>query len=134
VALLLQVRSVVVQDGEHKIVYLNELEWIDGEIWANVWQTECIARICPATGMVKAWVFMHGLRAALEERRLPQNGAMDVLNGIAYDEASKRLFVTGKLWPRVFEVKLEHIPAARVLGSKKLRQRRQSCLARGWSG
>ena len=125
-------RSVAVKDGEHSITFLNELEWIDGEVWANIWQTDCIARIDPESGRVKAWVFMHGLRSELEGRRLPQNSAMDVLNGIAYDEASKRLFVTGKLWPRLFEVKLEQMPAARVSGSKKLRQRRQSCIPRGW--
>lgn len=57
-----------------------QLENIDGEIWANIWQTECIARICPDSGKVKGWVLMHGLRANLESRGL-SNNPMDVLNG-----------------------------------------------------
>ena len=59
-----------------------QLEMIDGEIWANIWQTECIARICPATGRVTGWVLMHGLREALVRRNLPMHGKyVDVLNG-----------------------------------------------------
>ena len=61
---------------------LFQLEMINGEIWANVWQTECIARICPATGVVNGWVLMQGLRGNLLKRNLPQHGTqMDVLNG-----------------------------------------------------
>jgi glutaminyl-peptide cyclotransferase len=81
---------------------LNELEWVDGEIYANIWQTDRIARIDPKTGEVVGWIDCKGL--------LPKKdfvpGHTDVLNGIAYDPATKRLWLTGKLWPKVFEVKL----------------------------
>jgi glutamine cyclotransferase len=129
---------------------------VDGEVWANIWQTQCIARICPATGQVTGWLLMHGLRDALLRRNLPMRGKeMDVLNGgfiwggqlagfwvcgglnrvggevqkqtgatanhrpankphrsaapldhpgIAWDAARRRLFVTGKYWPRLFVI------------------------------
>lgn len=80
--------------------YLNELEWIKGEVWANVWQSDRIARISPMTGKVLAWVQMTGLLTAAEQ------SGVDVLNGIAYDAKGDRIFVTGKLWPKVFEVKV----------------------------
>ncbi|KAI8463079.1 MAG: glutamine cyclotransferase precursor-like protein [Monoraphidium minutum] len=100
-----RVRSVVVRDNGRRVRHLNELEVIDGEVWANVWQTPCIARICPATGAVRGWLLMQGLWEALARRNLPMQGkSMDVLNGIAWDAARRRLFVTGKYWPRIFEV------------------------------
>ena len=80
---------------------LNELEFIDGEVWANVWQTNFIVRIDPATGVVVGVINLTGL--------LPDpvaNPADDVLNGIAWDAENRRLFVTGKLWPKLFEIKL----------------------------
>ncbi len=80
---------------------LNELEYIDGEIYANIWQTDRIARINPKTGKVTAWIDLSGI--LLPEDRLNR---VDVLNGIAYDASTKRLFVTGKWWPKVFEIKL----------------------------
>ncbi len=80
---------------------LNELEWIRGEIWANVWQREQIARIDPRSGRVIAWLDLRGLLTP-EERAQP----VDVLNGIAYDEASGRILVTGKLWPRILEIRV----------------------------
>ena len=79
---------------------LNELEYVKGEIFANVWQTDYVARIEPKTGKVNAWI---DLRNLLSPR---DRAAADVLNGIAYDSARDRLFVTGKLWPRLFEIKL----------------------------
>jgi glutaminyl-peptide cyclotransferase len=79
---------------------LNELEFVKGEIFANVWQTDYVARIDPATGVVRAWVDLRGLLSPRER------AAADVLNGIAYDAARDRLFVTGKLWPKLFEIKL----------------------------
>jgi len=141
---------------------------IEGEIWANIWQTECIARICPQTGKVVGWVLMHGLAHALQVRKLPQKGTpMDVLNGessldgsdrlgrllrvcvgcggpllaqrpalpsalnpppstlnpkpptlnpqphttkgIAWDASRRRIFVGGKYWPRILEIKVEAI-------------------------
>ena len=83
------------------VTQLNELEYIDGEIYANIWQTDRIARIDPTTGQVTAWV---DLRVCCP--RQIGSGAVDVLNGIAYDAEGKRLFVTGKLWPKLFEIHL----------------------------
>jgi glutaminyl-peptide cyclotransferase len=79
---------------------LNELEFVKGEIFANVWQTDYVARIDPATGFVNAYIDFRGLLTPRESAQA------DVLNGIAYDGAAGRLFVTGKLWPKVFEVNL----------------------------
>jgi glutamine cyclotransferase len=92
-----QQRALDVKDGEAFVNDLNELEWVKGEIWANVWHTNRIARIDPATGKVKAWVDLTGLMA-------PRPDPEAVLNGIAYDAAHDRLFVTGKLWPTLFEI------------------------------
>ncbi|HET6669125.1 MAG TPA: glutaminyl-peptide cyclotransferase, partial [Pyrinomonadaceae bacterium] len=81
---------------------LNELEYIKGEIYANIWHDQRIARIDPNTGLVNGWIDLTGLQEA--------SGATDqegVLNGIAYDSASERLFVTGKLWPKLFEIRLK---------------------------
>jgi glutaminyl-peptide cyclotransferase len=82
---------------------LNELEWVKGEIFANVWQTNWIMRIDPANGHVVGIVDMRGLLPA--EDTLP--GSTDVLNGIAYDAQGDRLFVTGKKWPKLFEIRLK---------------------------
>ncbi len=79
--------------------YLNELEWVDGKIYANVWQSDTILRIDPASGRAEAVIDASGLLST-EER----NGT-DVLNGIAYDPARQVFFITGKLWPKLFEVK-----------------------------
>jgi glutaminyl-peptide cyclotransferase len=79
---------------------LNELEYVKGEIFANIWQTDYIARIDPVSGRVNGYIDLRGL--------LPGTAAVQdaVLNGIAYDEATDRLFVTGKLWPTLFEIAL----------------------------
>jgi len=92
-------RTLSVMDGGDFVNDLNELEWVKGEIWANVWHTERIARIDPATGKVKGWVELAGL---LEPSRRPDPES--VPNGIAYDAEGDRLFVTGKLWPALFEI------------------------------
>lgn len=89
------------QDGS-PVSKLNELEWIDGEIWANVWRTDNIVRIDPATGHVRGVVNMQGLLPTAE-----RDYETDVLNGIAYDASTKSLYVTGKNWPHVYEVVLE---------------------------
>jgi glutaminyl-peptide cyclotransferase len=91
---------LVVEDGGVPVDDLNELEVVKGEIFANVWQTERIARISPTTGQVTGWIDLSGI--------LPPREAtgVDVMNGIAYDAAGDRLFVTGKLWPKVFEVRI----------------------------
>lgn len=80
---------------------INELEWVEGEIYANIWKTDKIAKIDPETGNVTAWIDMSGLF----KKRNPKFQGEDVLNGIAYDKNTKRLFVTGKLWPSLFEIK-----------------------------
>jgi glutaminyl-peptide cyclotransferase len=79
---------------------LNELEYVKGEIFANVWQTDYVARIAPDTGKVGAYIDLRGLLTPAERRNA------DVLNGIAYDAAHDRLFVTGKWWPKLFEITL----------------------------
>lgn len=93
-------KTVTVTDGGRPVRDLNELEWIEGELWANVWMSDRIARINPSTGVVNAWVDLGTLWP--QARRTPP---ADVLNGIAYDPAGKRIFVTGKKWPRVYEIK-----------------------------
>ena len=98
---LKEVRRITVKDGNQPVTQLNELEFVKGEILANVWQTDRIARISPADGKVLGWIDLSGI--------LPQSdrsGSDAVLNGIAYDAAADRLFVTGKLWPKLFEIKL----------------------------
>jgi glutamine cyclotransferase len=98
---LAEKRRFTVHDGNTSVDQLNELEFVDGEIFANVWQTNRIARISPQTGKVVGWIDLTGLLSPIY--RL-ESGA--VLNGIAYDSGRKRLFVTGKLWPSVFEIRL----------------------------
>lgn len=93
--------QVEVFDENGPVAELNELEYIDGEIYANVWRTDRIARIHPETGRVAAWIDLTGLLDTLGFIK-----KTDVLNGIAYDRSEKRLFVTGKLWPRIFEIEL----------------------------
>jgi len=96
------VKQIEVKDRGRPIPYLNELEYIKGEIFANIWDTGYIARISPQTGRVLGWIDLRGLY------RLVDNGKrVDVLNGIAYDTKNNRLFVTGKFWPKLFEIRLE---------------------------
>jgi glutamine cyclotransferase len=98
---LQEVRRIRVHDGQLPIQSLNELEYVHGEIYANVWQTDRIAIIAPADGLVTGWADLSGLLTAADLAE----GA-DVLNGIAYDSLGDRLFVTGKLWPKLFEIQL----------------------------
>ena len=91
---------LAVRDEGRPVAGLNELEVVKGEIYANVWQTHRIARISPSTGRVTGWIDLSGLLSAREA------AGVDVLNGIAYDAAADRLFVTGKLWPKLFEIRV----------------------------
>jgi glutamine cyclotransferase len=92
---------LTVRDRGQPMANLNELEFVRGEIYANVWQTDRIARISPKTGEVVSWIDMRGL---LRPSEILSSDA--VLNGIAYDAERDRLFVTGKLWPKLFEIKV----------------------------
>jgi glutaminyl-peptide cyclotransferase len=94
-------RLSVTADGE-PVKNLNELEWVKGEIFANIWETDRIARIDPKSGKVTGWIDCAGLLPANE--RTP--GSDSVLNGIAYDADRGRLFVTGKNWPKLFEIRV----------------------------
>ena len=96
-----EIGSVQVFDDSGPVDNLNELEYVNGEIYANVWLTDRIARIDPGTGRVLGWIDLTGLLSAQD---LSQS--VNVLNGIAYDAEHNRLFVTGKLWPKLFEIKL----------------------------
>jgi glutamine cyclotransferase len=96
-----EVRRVTVKSHGKPVEKLNELEYVHGEIYANIWYADRIARISPATGKVLGFIDLSGLAA--ESGR---SGTDAVLNGIAYDAAHDRLFVTGKLWPKLFEIKI----------------------------
>jgi glutamine cyclotransferase len=96
-----EVRRIEVTDRGQPVTQLNELEYMHGQIYANVWHTDRIARISPATGHLLGWINLAGL--------LPDSDRSDpeaVLNGIAYDALHNRLFVTGKLWPKLFEIEI----------------------------
>jgi len=95
------VKSLAVKDGEKPIKHLNELEWIDGQIFANVYMTEKVVRISPEGGRVTGWLDLSDLRTLLKPI-----GKSEVLNGIAYDKENGHLLVTGKYWPQMFELKL----------------------------
>jgi glutamine cyclotransferase len=94
-------RTISVRDAGHAVEEINELEYVKGEIYANIWHENRIARIDPRDGRVKGWIDLSGL---LKPGEVTDEEA--VLNGIAYDEQGDRLFVTGKLWPKIFEIKL----------------------------
>jgi glutamine cyclotransferase len=94
-------RIRVTDQAGHEVENLNELEYIHGEIYANIWQSDTIVRIYPRTGKVLGWIDLTGI---IDKRELRDPGA--VLNGIAYDATRDRLFVTGKLWPKLFEIKI----------------------------
>ena len=98
------VGKIQVTAAGRPVLNLNELEYLHGEIYANIWETNRIARISPSTGKVIEWIDLSGLRPP----SVAQNDNA-VLNGIAYDSQHDRLFVTGKLWPNLYEIKL--IPA-----------------------
>jgi len=96
------VKQIEVRDRGNIVPNINELEYIRGEIYANVWGTAYIVRISPRTGQVLGWIDLRGLY-----QYVSAGGKKDVLNGIAYDAKDNRLFVTGKYWPNIFEIRLE---------------------------
>lgn len=109
-----ELRTIHVRERDSTVWMLNELEWVRGELWANVYQTDLIARIDPATGRVVGWIDVGNLLTAAERQDVTKRGG--VANGIAFDAASNRLVVTGKLWPRLFEIE-----AAGIQGSLRPR-------------
>jgi glutamine cyclotransferase len=96
-----QVKKIEVRDEDKAIKGLNELEYVRGKVYANVWPTDRIAVINPETGLVEGWLNLTGLRSHLDS---PSKA--DVLNGIAYDAVRDKFFVTGKFWPKVFEIRI----------------------------
>jgi glutaminyl-peptide cyclotransferase len=96
-----EIRTLQVTDRGAPLTNLNELEYIEGEIWANVYQSDYIVRIDPSTGEVSAWIDLRGLLPQAE-----RGGGVDVLNGIAWDSAGRRVFVTGKRWPWLYHIEV----------------------------
>ena len=96
-------RRILVRDDQGEVARLNELEYVRGAIYANVWQTDQIAIIRPQDGAVSGWLDLSALSARVQSMG---KGKTDVLNGIMYDSVNDRLFVTGKLWPSLFEIKV----------------------------
>lgn len=95
------VREIKVRDGDNPVGRLNELEFIKGEIWANVYMEDVIVRISPENGQVTGWIDLSELRSYLA-----RSARVDVINGIAYDEKANRIFLTGKYWPKIFEIQV----------------------------
>lgn len=97
-----ELRTIQVRERDSTVWMLNELEWVRGELWANVYETDFVARIDPTTGRVAGWIDLGDLLTAAERQDVTTRGG--VANGIAFDSVRNRLYVTGKLWPRLFEV------------------------------
>lgn len=95
------VRKIQVRDGDTPVGRLNELEFISGEIWANIYMEDVMVRISPENGKVTGWIDLSELRSYLA-----RNAQVDVINGIAYDGKADRIFLTGKYWPKIFEIQL----------------------------
>jgi glutamine cyclotransferase len=130
-----------VKDGGAPVRWLNELEWVDGLIYANVYQTDCLAQVDPNNGGVVGWVQARGLRGAAEATAAADAAVVggagaapterpDVLNGVAWDAEGGRLFLTGKLWPRVYQVELRPLyrDSKRVSVPKLLAEVRAACI------
>ncbi|KAL5727248.1 hypothetical protein ACHQM5_000465 [Ranunculus cassubicifolius] len=114
--------KAIVKYNNFEVHNLNELEYVNGEVWANVWSTDCIARISPKGGAVLGWILLPNLRKQLLRAG---NNYIDVLNGIAWDSEKNRIFVTGKQWPKLYEVKLHPVKKDSFHGSIE-----QLCLRR----
>ena len=96
-----QVKRLTVREGDLELTRLNELEYISGEVWANVWYEDRIARISPTDGSVLGWIDLSDLYPSWQRASTDE-----VLNGIAFDAATQRLFVTGKNWPKLYEIRV----------------------------
>lgn len=119
--------STVVTDGDKVVRFANELETVGGEVWANVLERDCIARIDPKSGKVIGWIVLNDLKAMQD----PAPGVRGVLNGIAYDAGADRIFVTGKTWSNVFEIKLVAVETSKMNDeestTKALNEARRVC-------
>ena len=109
-----EISQIEVSANNTPVTRINELEYIQGEIYANIWQTERIARIDPLTGQVIGWIDLKGILSPEDDSE-----TVDVLNGIAYDIKNSRLFVTGKFWPKLFEIELIRQGTAESKGEAK---------------
>jgi len=109
-----EISQIEVSANNIPVTRINELEYIQGEIYANIWQTERIARIDPLTGQVIGWIDLKGILSPEDDSE-----TVDVLNGIAYDIKNSRLFVTGKFWPKLFEIELIRQGTAESKGEAK---------------
>jgi glutaminyl-peptide cyclotransferase len=98
-----EINRIQVCDEHNVVKNLNELEYIKGEIWANIWTTDNIVIIDPKTGKVTGEVDLSGISGSILQNQKEQ---MDVLNGIAWNPVTDKIYVTGKLWPKLFEIKL----------------------------
>ncbi|KAJ0670290.1 putative glutaminyl-peptide cyclotransferase transcription factor WD40-like family [Helianthus annuus] len=96
------IQEHVIKYKDHQVYNLNELEYINNEVWANIWQSDCIVRISPSDGTVTGWILLPELSKGL----IHHGYTIDVLNGIAWDADNNRIFVTGKLWPKLYQIKL----------------------------
>ena len=107
---LKEVKRITVTDMYGPVANVNELEYINGYIYANQWRTDLILKIDPNTGNVVARADLNGIRhkVGIPEPQPDNDDAPEVLNGIAYDKAGNRLFVTGKNWPKLLEIKLDN--------------------------
>jgi glutaminyl-peptide cyclotransferase len=103
-ATLKETGRITVTDDTGPVMNVNELEWVKGEIYANIWTMDRIARIDPASGRVVGWIDLTGLLGSAD--RVTGDNGTDVLNGIAYDAKGDRLFVTGKRWPKLFQIRV----------------------------
>jgi len=110
-----ELEQVVVQDGDLPVTFLNELEYVEGDLFANVWRTDRIVRIDPTTGEVTGWIDLTGLLAA------GGGSGGNVLNGIAFQEGTETLIVTGKLWPLLFEIELVPVVDEERLSAPRVR-------------
>ena len=111
------VRTIRVTEAEQPVHMLNELEWVKGELWANVYWTGLIARIDPGNGRIVGWIDVRRLLSDAENKRLEPRGG--VANGIAYDSSTAKLLVTGKYWPYVFQLDLAALRSPRAAAAPR---------------
>ncbi|GBG67598.1 hypothetical protein CBR_g727 [Chara braunii] len=122
-----ETKRLRVTDAGFGVHQINELEYINGEIWANIWLTDCIARISPETGRVLGWMHLPDLKMSALSNAAARADGDKVLNGIAYDVESDRIFVTGKKWPLLFEIKVRGLTSNEMNNANSLAAVRKAC-------